>query len=100
MSGAAALEPTYSAVKAGKKVLLANKEALIMSGDLLLREARKTKSLIIPIDSEHNALLQIISIFGLNYIHGKKSLPQNIDSISLTASGGPFLDIIIECYLK
>ena len=91
ISGAAALEPTYSAVKAGKKVLLANKEALIMSGDLLLREARKTKSLIIPIDSEHNALLQIISIFGLNYIHGKKSLPQNIDSISLTASGGPFL---------
>ena len=68
ISGAAALEPTYSAVKAGKKVLLANKEALIMSGDLLLREARKTKSLIIPIDSEHNALLQIISIFGLNYI--------------------------------
>ena len=91
ISGAAALEPTYSAVKAGKKVLLANKEALIMSGDLLLREARKTKSLIIPIDSEHNALLQIISIFGLNYIHDKKSLPQNIDSISLTASGGPFL---------
>ena len=91
ISGAAALEPTYSAVKAGKKVLLANKEALIMSGDLLLREARKTKSLIIPIDSEHNALLQIISIFGLNYIYGKKSLPQNIDSISLTASGGPFL---------
>ena len=91
ISGAAALEPTYCAVKAGKKVLLANKEALIMSGDLLLREARKTKSLIIPIDSEHNALLQIISMFGLNYIHGKKSLPQNIDSISLTASGGPFL---------
>ena len=91
ISGAAALEPTYSAVKAGKKVLLANKEALIMSGDLLLREARKTKSSIIPIDSEHNALLQIISIFGLNYIHDKKSLPQNIDSISLTASGGPFL---------
>ena len=91
ISGAAALEPTYSAVKAGKKVLLANKEALIMSGDLLLREASKTKSLIIPIDSEHNALLQIISIFGLDYIHGKKSLPQNIDSISLTASGGPFL---------
>ncbi len=91
ISGAAALEPTYCAVKAGKKVLLANKEALIMSGDLLLREARKTKSLIIPIDSEHNALLQIISVFGLNYIHGKKSLPKNIDSISLTASGGPFL---------
>ncbi len=91
ISGAAALEPTYSAVKAGKKVLLANKEALIMSGDLLLREARKTKSLIIPIDSEHNALLQIISIFGLHFIHDKKSLPKNIDSISLTASGGPFL---------
>ncbi len=91
ISGAAALEPTYNAVKAGKKVLLANKEALIMSGDLLLREARKTKSLIIPIDSEHNALLQIISMFGLNFIHDKKQLPHNIDSVSLTASGGPFL---------
>ncbi len=91
ITGAAALEPTYNAVKAGKKVLLANKESLIMSGDLLLKVAKKNKASIIPIDSEHNALLQIVSMFGYNFISDRKKMPDNIDNISLTASGGPFL---------
>ena len=72
ITGAAALEPTYNAVKAGKKVLLANKESLIMSGDLLLKVAKKNKASIIPIDSEHNALLQIVSMFGYNFISDRK----------------------------
>ena len=93
ISGAAALEPTYNAVQSGKKVLLANKESLIMSGDMLLRIAKKNKASIIPIDSEHNALLQIISILGNDIINDRKKLPINIDNIALTASGGPFLGL-------
>lgn len=89
--GAAALEPTYSAVKNGKTILLANKESLIMSGSLMMNEARKSKSLIIPVDSEHNAIFQILMSSGLEYNHLGISSSNNIKKIALTASGGPFL---------
>ncbi len=91
--GSAALEPTYYAIKAGKTVFLANKESLIMSGDLLIRAAKKSKSLIIPVDSEHNSILQILLASGLDYkIGNTRYYEEHIDKISLTASGGPFLN--------
>ena len=65
--GAAALKPTFAAIKKGKKILLANKESLIMSGSLMIKTAQKSGAIIIPVDSEHNAILQIMTTLGLDY---------------------------------
>ena len=54
--GAAGLLPTLAAVKAGKRVLLANKEALVMSGEIMMQAARDHQALLLPVDSEHNAI--------------------------------------------
>lgn len=78
--GAAGLLPTFEAVLAGKTIALANKESLVMAGELIKRTAEKTNAKIIPVDSEHSAIFQCINIFNKPYI--KK--------IWLTASGGPF----------
>ncbi len=80
--GAAGLPATIAAAQAGKRILLANKEALVMSGDLLIRAANDNNSQLLPIDSEHNAVFQCLPSSGE---------PQSIDKIILTASGGPFL---------
>lgn len=85
--GAAGLLPTLAAVKAGKKVLLANKEALVMSGELFMAQARASQALLLPIDSEHNAIFQCLPH---NYQYGDLSA-SGINSILLTGSGGPFL---------
>ena len=91
--GAAGLQPTYEAVKSGKKVLLANKESLIMSGKLLITAAKRSGALLIPVDSEHNAILQILSSFGINYDNSsRKNISKKVKRITLTASGGPFLN--------
>ena len=82
--GAAGLNSTLAAVAAGKRLLLANKESLVMSGDLLMDSAKASGSMIMPVDSEHNAIFQ--------------SLPQTeagvnlagVEKLMLTASGGPF----------
>jgi 1-deoxy-D-xylulose-5-phosphate reductoisomerase len=81
IQGSQGLMPTYSAIKAGKDIALANKEILVMAGELVMKEIRKSKSTIFPIDSEHSAIFQAIS--G----HRKR----DIEKIMLTASGGPFL---------
>lgn len=81
--GAAGLPATLAAARAGKQILLANKEALVMSGDLLMKLAKENNSKILPIDSEHNAVFQCLPI---------DSQPCEIDKIILTASGGPFLE--------
>ncbi|NVM21893.1 MAG: 1-deoxy-D-xylulose-5-phosphate reductoisomerase [Desulfobacterales bacterium] len=86
MVGSAGLLPTLAAVENGKAVALANKESLVMAGELLMRTARERGVPIIPIDSEHNAIFQ--SLAG----HRRKDLKQ----ILLTASGGPFLDKPVE----
>ena len=84
--GAAGLLPTLSAVKAGKNIVLANKEALVVGGELVTQAANRYGATIIPADSEHNAVFQCL--------HGQ---PENsLDSIILTASGGPFRDLPIE----
>ena len=85
--GAAGLAPTMAAAHAGKKVLLANKEALVISGQLFMDAIAASGSVLLPIDSEHNAIFQCLP---LNY---QRQLGHHgIRKILLTASGGPFLD--------
>jgi 1-deoxy-D-xylulose-5-phosphate reductoisomerase len=83
--GAAGLLPTLAAVRAGKRVLLANKEALVMAGRLLMDEVHRAKTQIIPIDSEHNAIFQCMP--G-GYLPGTAA--PGVTRVILTASGGPF----------
>jgi 1-deoxy-D-xylulose-5-phosphate reductoisomerase len=83
--GAAGLKPTLAAVRAGKKVLLANKEALVMSGALFMQAVRESGATLLPIDSEHNAIFQCLP--G-DYARGLQ--PVGVRRILLTASGGPF----------
>lgn len=88
--GAAGLLPTLAAVKAGKRVLLANKEALVMSGDLMMQAAREHQALLLPVDSEHNAIFQCLPEQYLNVErNGQPKL--GVSRVLLTASGGPFL---------
>jgi 1-deoxy-D-xylulose-5-phosphate reductoisomerase len=85
--GAAGLLPTLAAVKAGKKVLLANKESLVMSGDLFIQAANQYNAHVLPIDSEHNAIFQCLP--G-DFKYGDLA-SSGISKILLTGSGGPFL---------
>ncbi|MEY8716320.1 1-deoxy-D-xylulose-5-phosphate reductoisomerase [Francisella philomiragia] len=83
--GIAALKPTFAAARAGKKILLANKESLVTAGHLLIEEVEKNNAQLIPVDSEHNAIFQCID-------NSSKKYTKEIDEIVLTASGGPFRD--------
>ena len=85
--GAAGLMPTLAAVKAGKKVLLANKESLVMSGDLFIQAANQYNAQVLPIDSEHNAIFQCLPT---DFKYGDLCT-SGISKILLTGSGGPFL---------
>jgi 1-deoxy-D-xylulose-5-phosphate reductoisomerase len=89
--GAAGLKPTLAAVEAGKKVLLANKEALVMSGALFMQAVRKSGAVLLPIDSEHNAIFQCLP--G-DYARGLSQV--GVRRILLTASGGPFRQTPLE----
>jgi len=84
--GAAGLAPTLAAAAAGKQLLLANKEALVLAGTLLIDAARASGARILPIDSEHNAVFQCLPAAGR--LDGP---PSGVSRIVLTASGGPFL---------
>jgi 1-deoxy-D-xylulose-5-phosphate reductoisomerase len=83
--GAAGLGSTLAAAQAGKRVLLANKESLVVAGPLLLDAARSSGARLIPIDSEHNAIFQCLPHFATG------ELAPGVRRILLTASGGPFL---------
>ncbi len=83
--GAAGLLPNLAAAKAGKRVLLANKESLVMSGKLFMDAIHDNGAEILPIDSEHNAIYQSMPV-----PHDGKHLNQGVTRILLTASGGPF----------
>ncbi|MDD5037487.1 MAG: 1-deoxy-D-xylulose-5-phosphate reductoisomerase [Methylococcaceae bacterium] len=85
--GGAGLLPTLAAAKAGKNVLLANKEALVMSGPLFMAEVMKSGANLLPVDSEHNAVFQCMPA---NYHAGRRA--PMVRRILLTASGGPFLN--------
>ncbi|MEC5217358.1 1-deoxy-D-xylulose-5-phosphate reductoisomerase [Actimicrobium sp. GrIS 1.19] len=84
--GAAGLAPTLAAAQAGKKILLANKEALVMSGQLFMDAVADSGAVLLPIDSEHNAIFQC-----LPQQFGRRLDDHGIVKILLTASGGPFL---------
>ena len=85
--GAAGLRSTLAAAQAGKRLLLANKESLVMSGDLLLAAVKRSGATLLPIDSEHNAIFQCLP-------HGSRAgvTPPGLKRVLLTASGGPFRD--------
>jgi 1-deoxy-D-xylulose-5-phosphate reductoisomerase len=87
--GAVGLVPTYRALEAGKDVALANKETLVMAGELMLARARETGARLLPIDSEHCALHQCLE--------GRR--PEDVRRLLLTASGGPFRNRPRESFL-
>ena len=89
--GAAGLQPTLTAVKAGKRVLLANKEALVMSGRLFVDAVHQYKAELLPIDSEHNAIFQCLPPSCQHDGVDMEPRTQGIERILLTGSGGPFL---------
>jgi len=82
--GAAGMESTLAAARAGKRLLLANKESVVLAGALLMSTCRDNDAEIIPIDSEHNAIFQCL--------HGQRDAAGQIRKLILTASGGPFLN--------
>ncbi len=86
MVGAVGLRPTYAAIEAGKRVSIANKETLVLAGELMVRLAARTGSTLIPMDSEHNAIFQCLAGAGTG----------QVERIVLTASGGPFRDLPLE----
>ncbi|QIO06015.1 1-deoxy-D-xylulose-5-phosphate reductoisomerase [Acinetobacter shaoyimingii] len=93
--GGAGLLPTLAAVKAGKRVLLANKEALVMSGEIMMQAAKDYKALLLPVDSEHNAIFQCLPQNYLQ-IETNKEPQLGVSQLLLTASGGPFLNHSLE----
>ena len=89
--GAAGLKSTLRAAESGKKVLLANKESLVIAGEIFAKTAHRNGARILPVDSEHNAIFQALPA-GFD-----QDLEQaGVERIILTASGGPFLDMPAE----
>jgi 1-deoxy-D-xylulose-5-phosphate reductoisomerase len=90
--GAAGLAPTLAAVQAGKRVLLANKEALVMAGELFMQAVRQSGAVLLPVDSEHNAIFQCLppDYFSSPDRFGLQDQRAGVSQILLTASGGPF----------
>ena len=91
--GSAGLSSSLAAVESGKRILLANKEALVMMGSLFMQIASKSGSTVIPIDSEHNAIFQCLPDTGVGI---RDDQFEYVEKILLTASGGPFLDLPIS----
>ena len=81
--GYSGLKPTIAAIRAGKKIALANKETLVVAGEIISKLVRESGSRIIPVDSEHSAIFQCLV--------GENGNP--VEKITLTASGGPFLNL-------
>jgi len=94
--GAAGLVPALAAAQAGKRVLLANKEALVMSGDLFMQAIRSGGGELLPIDSEHNAIFQCLP----EHFFKTPKTHYGVEELWLTASGGPFRDMPIVDLVK
>lgn len=101
--GAAGLAPTYAAIQASKQVLLANKEALVMAGELMMTAVKTHQATLLPVDSEHNALFQCLPEDFL----APRLFPQRthstapsrgVEKIILTASGGAFRDLPLQAF--
>ncbi|MBK4775565.1 1-deoxy-D-xylulose-5-phosphate reductoisomerase [Candidatus Pantoea edessiphila] len=94
--GISGLLPTWSAIRAGKTVLLANKESLVTCGRIFMEAVKKHNAKLLPVDSEHNAIFQILPFSVQNQL-GYADLRKNgVESIILTGSGGPFLNIDLK----
>ena len=100
--GAAGLSATIVAVRAGKRLLLANKEALIMAGKILLDEARRSGAELLPVDSEHSALFQVLperlagAVVRPQQRSGSLLQGSGVRRLWLTASGGPFWNLGLD----
>ena len=90
--GSVGLMPTLAAVKAGKRVLLANKESLVMAGALFMEEVHNSGALLLPVDSEHNAIFQCLPAGSVEQGIADKG----VHRITLTGSGGPLRDLALE----
>ncbi len=93
--GAAGLDSSLAAARAGKRILLANKESLVMSGKLFMDEVQKHNAELLPIDSEHNAIFQCMPS---NYAKGLDDI--GVKQILLTGSGGPFRELPLEQFAQ
>lgn len=91
--GGAGLKSTFAAATAGKRILLANKESLVMSGELLLEQCKRTGAQLLPVDSEHNAIFQVLP---QSVQQGGDLTEAGVSKIILTGSGGPFLNTDIN----
>ena len=93
--GSVGLNPTLAAVRAGKRVLLANKESLVMAGSLFMDEVERSSAELIPIDSEHNAIFQCLPMGD-----SKDLSKKGVTRILLTGSGGPFRELALADFEK
>jgi 1-deoxy-D-xylulose-5-phosphate reductoisomerase len=91
--GSVGLMPTLAAVRSAKRVLLANKESLVMMGDLFMKEVAQHEALLIPVDSEHNAIFQCLPVDYAASQYAANPGTKGITKILLTGSGGPFREL-------
>jgi len=94
--GAVGLMPTLAAVRAAKRILLANKESLVMAGALFMEEVGRHGAQLLPVDSEHNAIFQCLPADSI----GGDLADKGVNKIILTGSGGPFRDLDIEAFAE
>ena len=95
--GFACIHSVIRAIDSGKTILIANKEILVSAGDMIISHLKKSEATILPIDSEHNALLQVILSSGLEYkINDDNYYNTKIKNLIITASGGPFINHKLE----
>ncbi len=91
------LKPVVDAIYANKTVIIANKEILVSAGEMIMSILRKSDATLLPVDSEHNALLQVILSSGLQYkVNDEEYYESNINNLTITASGGPFIDLDVS----
>ena len=91
------LRPTVDAISTNKTVIIANKEILVAAGEMLVSILSTSDAKLLPVDSEHNALLQVLLSSGLEYkINNREYYESNINHLTITASGGPFIDLDIS----
>ena len=93
--GAAGLNSTFEAARCGKKILLANKESLVIAGEVFVAEAKRSGARVLPVDSEHNAIYQALP---QGFTEGLEAV--GVEKIILTASGGPFRKLPAEQFSK
>ncbi len=95
------LKPVVDAIASNKTVIIANKEILVAAGEMIVSILNESDGKLLPVDSEHNALLQVILSSGLEYkVNNKEYYEANIKNLTITASGGPFIDLDVSEFKK